>query len=142
MLVFAERYMSECPRCGRPIALPHRSPLGTFEGQPDQPAPAGLINILCIERGQVFEYPLGAFHRNHVPTQGRNPQTDVTWWIESPCAHESCPNSYSIFAWYRGDVSEEEILNKATHAIPKKLCVGHEFGWSNAKATVKKFDIW
>ena len=142
MSVFAERYMSDCPHCGRPIALPHQSPLGKFEGQPDQHVPAGLINILCIERGQVFEYRLEALRRRSVETQGRSPHTDVMWWIESPCAHGNCPSIYSIFAWYRGDVSAEEIVDGAIHATPKRHCGEHEFEWGSAKSTVKKFDIW
>lgn len=142
MTVFAERYMSKCPRCGRPIALPHRSPLGTFEGQLRQPIFADPINILCIESEQVFEYPLAAFHPNRVPTQGRNPQTDVLWWIESSCAHKNCRNTYSISAWYRGDVSAEEILDKAIRATAKRRCGGHGFEWGSARTTVKKFDIW
>jgi hypothetical protein len=142
MMKFAERYMSDCPHCGRPIALPHRSPLATFGGQPDQPPPAGLINILCIERGLVFEYPLEVLRRKHVPTQGRDLGTDVMWRVESPCAHKNCSNPLTIYSWCRGDVSETEMLDSAIRATAKRHCGEHEFGWNSAKATVKKFDVW
>jgi hypothetical protein len=142
MMQFVERYMSEDSRCARPIALPHRSPLGTFEGQQDQPNPVWPISLLCIETEQVFEYPLEAFRRHTVETQGRDPQTDVMWQIESPCAHRNCRSRLFLYSWCRGDVSAEEILDKAIRATAKRRCGEHEFEWDTAKVGVEKFDIW
>lgn len=142
MPVFAERYTSNCPRCEAPIALPRRSPLGTFEGHPSQPNPVWPINLLCIQTGQVSAYPLDKFRRERVQKPDQNRQTVVLWQIESPCAHESCRNRLFLYAWYRGDVSEEEMLNSAIHAKPKRRCGEHEFEWDTAKASVQKFDIW
>ena len=142
MTEFAERYMSQCPHCGEPIALTHRSPLGTFEGQVRQPSSQQPVNILCVQTGQMFEYGFEAFRRRHVERQGRSSQTDVTWQIESPCKHQGCQTNYIVYAWFQGDVTEEEMLDSAIRGKPKRSCIGHEFEWDTERATVKKFNIW
>ncbi len=42
------------PACLKPIALPHQSPLGTFEGLENQPTAEWPATFLCLACGQEF----------------------------------------------------------------------------------------
>ena len=56
MLLQVSRDQVYCPNqeCGKPIVLPHQSPLGIFQGSADQPTDEWPAAFLCPACGQRF----------------------------------------------------------------------------------------
>lgn len=141
-LTFRAVYTADCLLCGAPTVLPHQSSLGTFRGQLCQPNPVWPIKLLCVVTAQVCEHPFDKFRRRDLETPYRTPQTVVLWQVECECARENCGRKFTLYAWYREDMSKEDLIAVAVRAKANLHCDGHDLVRDPKKVAIVKVDIW
>jgi hypothetical protein len=108
--------------CSRPHFLPHRSPLGIFEGLENQTTDKWPITFLCIACGKLSEQSI--VHDDEANPRSRQPDF---WQIEYVCDHENCGRHHAIYTTCSPDIPEAKAFERIEERKIRMTCGDHSF---------------
>lgn len=131
----------DCPSCSFAIWLPHRSPLGTDDGQWYLPTDAWPLTLLCIPRGRLCSCEANTHQKSELLTD-QAIAMGCLWAIGCKCDHDNCGSLQTIYAHGSASETEESVLSALLSAIPSTHCeAGHTFQIADGKVKAARFPL-
>lgn len=112
-----------CPCCKKPSFLPHRTPLGTFEGLESPPMGEWPAIFLCRACGQLSEQ--NGVSDDYVDP---SPQPYDLWRIACVCVRHNFAVHHAIYTTFEPNSPEIDVRHFVIRcAVTLRCSEGHDF---------------